>query len=170
MEARRNRFDQVRLPKWAVRVKKLVHSKKVMDWCGLPYPGHPKGCPNFNSGKQKCPFETKYITEILDIQKPMFLVWGEFDLGSHVKIMKEKHPNWTGRQCRNILYWQSRSKKQMRIRAAQLSNMLDANKMIEMGEAHGVNLYATALNSGLKLEKIKDLKICRHIAIIGWRI
>lgn len=163
MEGRRNRSYEV------IRVKKLVHSRRVPDWCGLPYPGHPKGCPNYYSGRAQCPPVAPYITEIMDLRRAMYLVHSEFDLEAHVTEMERKHPYWTERQLRNVLYWQSRSKKQMKMRAIDLAKRIGANSICLMGEAAGVNLYATCALSGLKLEKIKDLRICRHVAIVGWK-
>ena len=163
MEKRRNRFNQV------VKVKRLVHSPEVPDWCGLPYPGHPKGCPNYYSGRLCCPPEAPYITEVLDLSRDIYLVHSIFDLEEHMKKMKKKHSNWTERQLRNVLYWQSRSKKEMKEKAFAFAKHIRANKICTMGEAAGVNLYATCAVSGLKLEKIKGLKICRHVALVGWK-
>ncbi len=36
-------------------------------------------------------------------------------------------------------------------------------------EAHGVNVYATCFCSGLKIQKIKNIITCRHIALVGFR-
>ena len=154
---------------WIKKAKKIIHNRKVLDWCGLPYPGHPKGCPNYCSGKPKCPPEAPYVTEIMDLARPVYIVYSEFDLAGHMAKMKSRHPHWTERQQRNVLYWQNRSRKQMRDRAIEAAKILRANKICAMGESAGVNLYATCYLSGLRLEKIKDLKICRHIALIGWR-
>jgi hypothetical protein len=158
-------------PPWVVEVKELVHHPKVKDWCGLPYPGHPKGCPNFDKpGKAKCPYNTPYITEILDLTQPCYLVFSEFDLAGHVEKMRTKHPHWSERQLRNVLYWQSRSRKQMKERSIEFAKRIKANKIIAMGESYGVHLYATAFKSELKLDSIRHMKTCRHIAIVGWRI
>ena len=166
MEARRHRFDKIEK---MILAKKIIHNTKVSDWCGLPYPGHPKGCPNYCSGKAKCPPVAPYITEIMDLDRPVYLVYSEFNLAAHMAKMKKRHPHWTERQQRNVLYWQSRSKKQMKERAAEAVRILGADTICTMGEAAGVNLYATCRLSGLKLEKIKGLKICRHVALVGWR-
>ena len=46
--------------------------------------------------------------------------------------------------------------------------ILKATRFEPCGESIGVNLYATCLISGLKLERIKGLSICRHIGLVGW--
>ncbi len=44
---------------------------------------------------------------------------------------------------------------------------LGLNTITTCPEGMGVNVYATARAHGLILEKIRDLKMCRHIALIG---
>lgn len=157
-----------RKPYWIVRVKKLIHKKAVRDWCKFPYHGHPKGCPNYGK-KEQCPPQSKYITDIINVNKPIFMVFSEFDLGKHMSKMKKKHPQWSEHQLRNVLYWQSTSRKQMKERAKKAQSILGTEVIIYMAESNGVNIYATAFHAGLKLEKIKTLKINRHIAFIGYR-
>ena len=108
----RDRFNKIVLPYWAKRVKRLVHTPEVKDWCKLEYYNHPKGCPNY--GKQRrCPPQSPYVTEVFDMGKPLYFVFSEFDLSSHVARMRRKHPHWSDKQCRCVLYWQRKSKKQM---------------------------------------------------------
>ncbi len=65
------------------------------------------------------------------------------------------------------MYWQGTSRKQLRERVAIAKNEKETNITLYCPEAHGVNVYASAKKSGLKLERIKDLKICRHVALLG---
>lgn len=151
-----------------VSVKKLIHYLKVKDWCALPYPGHPKGCPNYGK-KEKCPPQSPYVTDIFDLTKKLYFVYSEFDLAAHMEEMKQRHPHWTERQLRNVLYWQNTSKKEARGLAQKAMRSLKADVYTLMGESLGVHLYATCRLSGLKLEKIKGLKVCHHVALIGWK-
>ena len=153
---------------WLHRVVRLVHSPRVRDWCCLPYPGHPKGCPNYGI-KDRCPPKSPYITEVLDVDKPIYFVHSDFELCSHVSKMKSKHPDWSDRQLRNVLYWQSRSKKQAIIRARYAQSILGTEVIVPMGESLGVNLYATCWHSGVRLEKINELKVCKHVVLLGYR-
>lgn len=157
-------------PYWILEVKKLVVNLAARRWCGLSYPGHPKGCPNYNdSTKLHCPPFCDVINMIFDLSKPVYIVFSEFDLEKHVKHMKEKHPNWSDRQLRNVLYWQNRSRKQLRVRVIVAMNLLKTTASTFVPEANGVNVYATCFLSGLKLEKIKNLKMCHHIALLGFK-
>ena len=148
-------------------IKDLVHHPKVRDWCGLPYPNHPKGCPNFNIDKEKCPPNAPYVTDVFDLEKPLYFVHSEFDLAGHAEKMKIRHPNWTERQCRNVLYWQNTSRKQAKERAILAMEFTRSKKFTLMPEALGVNVYVTGRWCGLKLEMIDGLKICRHVALLG---
>jgi hypothetical protein len=149
-------------------VEELIHFPRVREWCKLPYPGHPKGCPNYGK-RDKCPPKEKYITEIINIQKSMFFVHSEFDLTKHIKRMQLRHPEWSDRQLRCVLYWQNRSRKQMMERANVAARYLQAEVIIPMPEATGIQVYGTCKRSGLLLESIKNLKVCKHVAFIGWR-
>ncbi len=157
------------LPDWILPVKILCHSPKVQDFCRLPYPGHPKGCPNYGV-KKHCPPKAPYITKILDITKPMYLVFSTFDLAAHMRKMHRRHPKWTERQLRNVYYWQNTSRAQLRQRMLQVAmDVPTITVLIPAPEAYGVNMYVTCRHAGLPLEKIKHLKTCHHVGLIGSR-
>ena len=155
--------------KYAFKVKRLVYSRRIQELCGAAYPGHPQGCPNYRSGNPECPYVAPYLEDLTDPGREFWLVFGEFDLAGHVERMKIAHPDWSTRRLRCVLYWQSRSKAMMKRRAAAWANYIGADFIHHRPEAAGVNVYATAALSGFKLERIKNLKTCRHIALVGWR-
>ena len=160
-------FEMYKLPEWIVPIKELIISDKVADWCRMQYPGHPKGCPNYGKNS-KCPPDAPHITEYFDINKQLYLVHSEFDLKSHAEMMKEKHPEWSDRQCRCLLYWQSRSRKQMKERAELAIKLLRTDRVTACPEAMGVNVFVTALLSGLKLDRTRNINISRHVTLIGF--
>jgi len=150
------------------KISKIYFEKRFMDMCGLPYPGHPKGCPNFNKNKKGCPYTTPLINEIVDITKPIYLVGIDFDLEAYEKKMKKKHPNWTNRQCRNVLYWQSKHKKELKKLLLNFIKPFDKNLFTTMKpEAYGVNMCATVRQIGIKLDWHYPLKHVWRIALIG---
>lgn len=154
---------------WAIPVKKLIWKPAVRTWCAFTYPDHPQGCPNYRPGKCD-PDRELWINDLLMVQKPMWLVYSEFNLEAHAQRMKEEHSDWTERQCRNLLYWQPTSKRQMRQRTELFISVTPgADYPVYLPEYYGVNVYATAALSGLELEPIKGLKICHHIALVGKR-
>lgn len=149
-------------------VKTLVLNRKVGDWCQFPYHGHPKGCPNYNK-RWSCPPKIGKISDHFSLNENLFLVNSVFNIESHAKTMKANHPTWSDRQARCVLYWQNSSRKQLRERSRSIMKFLNLNQYTECPEGMGVNVYATGRLSEppLKLEKIHNLNICRHVALIG---
>ena len=156
---------------YVVPIKKLITSNRTGSWCRLPYPNHKTDCPNYGKNKW-CPPQAPMVDEYFELSKPLYIVHSEFDFYGHVEKMRAKHPEWSDRQCACVLYWQGTSRKQMKERVARAMWELGTNASASCPEAMGVNVYATALLSGLKLDRIRHLKTCRHITIIGsklWR-
>lgn len=156
----------MQLPFGIIEAVKIVTSHKTGDWCQIPYPGHPKGCPNY--GRKNCPPGAPFITEIMDLRRPVHIAFSEFNLSVHISKMRAKFPRWTKRQLRNVLYWQGTSRKQMKQRAKIAQFYGGGDVVLTCPEAHGVNVYVTCWFSGLKLQKIKYLSLCHHIALIGF--
>lgn len=152
---------------WLYLIKKLVTNEKVRDWCLLPYPGHPKGCPNY-AVAAKCPPSAPHVSDYFDLSRDLWLVHSEFDLLGHMQRMKAKHSSWSDRQLKCVLYWQPTSRKELKFRRMIASINTGANQWTDIPEAMGVNVYATAALAGLRLQKIKRLSTCRHIALIGF--
>lgn len=133
----------------------IIDPKARGTWCTLPYPGHPQGCPNF--GKKKgCPPDSGRFEELF--QPPFYLVAECFDLKSHATKMKEKHPEWTEKQCRNLLYWQQSVKKKLKNKANNFKDQfLDVNlDLIESPEALGIDLFKTCEKIGISLKRHPD--------------
>ena len=154
---------------WATKIDGLIINKDAATkWCLLPYPGHPKGCPNYNKpGEITCPPVAPFVWDVFD--HPLWLITAEFDLGAHVAGMARKFPDWSDRQLRNVLYWQGGNKKVLRQRTMRGMRLTGLKAYTYRPEAMGVNVYATAALAGIKLDKIKDMRICTHIALIGAR-
>ena len=153
---------------WIYRVQRLVTSPQTGKWCGLRYPNHKHGCPKYGNDA-KCPPQAPQVRDVFDIQKPLYLVHSEFDFAAHVLRMRAKFPAWSDLQCRCVLYWQSRSRKQLGERILMAHHRLGTSIDTTCPEGMGVNVYATARLSGLKLERIRSLSTCRHVALLGWK-
>lgn len=153
---------------YIIKLERLITTEKSGLWCRIPYHGHPKGCPNYGDSKHShCPPHAPNVGEYFDLSKPLYFVHSEFDLEADIERRRKMTPGQTERQYRCVLYWQGSSRKQMRERAKGAMWTLGLNRITTCPEGMGVNVYATARASGLMLEKIRDLKICRHIAMIG---
>ena len=128
-------------------------------WCTLPYPNHPKGCPNFPECCESRPHFNDYqgFNWVAVVEK--------FDLKTHAETMKAKHPHWTERQCRNLLYWQNGVRSRLRKKSESMTYPLMGDVLLDIPEANGVNLYATMSKHGLFLKSNPD--IVYKIMLVG---
>ncbi len=141
-----------------------INSNAYDKWCRLPYKNHKNGCPNYGKRKSCPPFARKF--EEL-IEAPFFLVTQEFDLENQKQKMKEKHPNWTECQCRNLLYWQRGFVRKLKEEAYGYANSLGPDfTVLEVPEANGVNVFQTCKNVGITLEINPQKKVIK-VMIVG---
>ncbi len=147
-------------------VKRLVTTRNAGKWCLLPYDGHKRGCPNFGQ-KPGCPPHGVSIDRLVDVTRPMYLVLASFNVAAHVRKMKELHPKWSERQCRDVLYWQGTVRVELKRNVAYAMRYLGCDAFTYCPEGAGVNVFVTARLAGLALEKVRHLNIDHHIALIG---
>ncbi len=154
--------------KWLIPLKRLVFLPTINKWCQLPYPNHKKGCPNYNNPKRlDCPPRARRIQGFFDLTKLLYFVHSEFDLEADIIRRKKMNPNLTEKQYRCVLYWQGTSRKQLKERVNEVFDDLDVTYACHCPEGRGLNVYATARINGLYLDRIRNLKIVRHIALLG---
>uniref|UniRef100_A0A6M3L0W3 Uncharacterized protein n=1 Tax=viral metagenome TaxID=1070528 RepID=A0A6M3L0W3_9ZZZZ len=144
----------------------IVPLNVANEWCALPYHNHPKGCPNYLMCKHAR--SKKWLAnEFFDLDRPMWIVWSSFDLEKHAKRMKKLHPNWSERQCRNLLYWQRGVDNKTFHLERRIKEKFNLKGYIAIGEGFGINVYATCRNAGLKLEHIRrPIKIVRKLSLL----
>lgn len=155
-------------------VNTLVYDTRIKSWCKFSYPGHPNGCPNYLlPNKPKCPMSTPMVNKFFNLKRPLFFTFVEFNLQEHVNNMRIKHPDWTERQLRNVLYWQAKSKKELKKQVNNLivqmkeKHNLELNAYCTMPESLGIHVYNTMRRHNLFLEKIRHLKTARFVAFVG---
>lgn len=135
----------------------IVQVNPVIDYsvrglCVKPYYNHPKGCPNFNK-KKGCPPNAELFDKVYDLTKPVYAICNIFDLRSHIERMREKHPDWTDRQLRCCLYWQSKARKELMKHIKEFYREYGLEYKVETcPEAMGVNITETLKNVGIILE------------------
>jgi predicted metal-binding protein len=149
----------------------LVIDKKVRNWCKLPYPGHKKGCPNYNKSPV-CPPKIGLVNNIFKLRKKHFLAVVKFNILKHAYRMKSKHPAWSDRQCRCCLYWQNTIRKKLRNLCEETikdynSYFLDLSYTLTP-EAMGVDVFKSLKKVGLYLER-NPQEIIYKVALIGER-
>ena len=152
----------------------LINGSLVLDhramgeWCVLPYPDHPKGCPNF-AKKKTCPPNAPNFLEYIDVCKSLWLIAVEFDLATHMARMKERHPHWSDRQARCLLYWQPSVNKRLNNLVAQFRWEYPDTISTVCPEAMGVQVIETAQKLGLNIQPKPQNKIYK-VAIAGYGV
>ncbi len=89
-----------------------VIDNSVRGLCVKAYPGHKKGCPNYNH-KNGCPPKSKIFTDVYDFDQPIYAIVNRFDLDEHRSRMRTLHPSWSQRQLDCCLYWQPKARKDL---------------------------------------------------------
>ncbi len=160
---------------------KLVIEPRARTWCRFPYPGHKRGCPNFDH-KAGCPPRVGLVGDVFDLGLQHWFAIVDFDLAAHMARMKAKHPDWSDRQAACCLYWQNgvRSRLEKLCRASVLLISTEAlpKTMVwrpgcalpiytDCPEAMGVNVFRTAETIGIRLERNPRTTVYK-IALIGY--
>ncbi len=145
---------------------KLVLDSRSREWCRLPYPDHPSGCPNYGK-RSDCPPTACQIEEWIDLSRPHWFIIAFFDLGSHIQRMRSRHPSWSDRQCRCVLYWQSGVRKGLTLICRQFQKGKEGTVMTLTPEAMGVNVIETAERLGIPIER-RPKRLVHKIALIGF--
>ena len=150
-----------------------IQTKPVIDYgvrelCFRRYPDHPSGCPNYGR-RPTCPPECKLLHEVIDLDKPVYVVWSVFDLGVHVDRMRTRHPGWSDRQLRCCLYWQPKARKKLWIEIVHCSISIENGGMKGhlCPEAMGVNVTETMKLLGEILEWPPVTKTYQ-VALVGY--
>jgi predicted metal-binding protein len=139
----------------------------VRNACRERYPGHPKGCPNYGKHPH-CPPKAPPLSKLLDLNKAVYLIAVSFDLRAHVEKMRLKHPKWTDRQLRNLLYWQPSVNKCLKFHVNEFLKASSALRVVYCPEGTGVNIHETARQVGIIL-KWPPKDTVWKIALVGVR-
>jgi hypothetical protein len=144
----------------------LEYKRNFQNWCTLPYPKHPRGCPNYGSKRdlrgikknlksrviRECP-PTRLIDDVLDFSKSIYLIYNKYPLGKDAETRRLTHPNLkTNGDWYNLRYWQGTARKQLYL---ELTRFLEENPgtIVDLcPEAHGVNLLALMQKPGIDIK------------------
>jgi hypothetical protein len=150
-----------------IRVSPVI-DPSVRDLCRKPYDLHPHGCPNFGK-RVTCPPQARLFSDVYDLSRPVWAVVNEFDLARHVAWMRTKHPDWSDRQLRCVLYWQPRARAALYLLIGEAMGYTPQGYMWETcSEAMGVNVTATLAAVGIELEW-PPVSIARQVALIAYQ-
>ena len=148
-----------------IRIKQLRVDIKAREWCLLPYPDHPHGCPNYGK-RDTCPPDAPLVDRFIDTQQPMYLIVVSFDLEQHIHRMMQIHPQWSERQAKCVLYWQAGVNHQLDNECKLFKWSHPAMITTRCPEAMGVNVIATAQLVGIPI-KVKPKDMVYKIALAG---
>ncbi len=151
---------------------KLVHQQRVVpvidisvrDLCKRPYPGHPKGCPNYGK-KPTCPPAAPLWEETC--KGATWLFWKRFNLAEHRERLRKIHPNWSMRQLNCCLYWQKGARKPLEQHIERWNFSGFFKTMCP--EAMGINVSETMKQVGVILEW-PPKEWTYQVAMGGWLI
>lgn len=150
---------------WA-EVKLVMLDCPPGDLCRRRYPGHPRGCPNYGT-RPSCPPAARPIGEIVDLSRPVYVVWNAFAFAEHVRRMKRMHPEWSDRQARCCLYWQRGARRDLKGEVKALTGGSTRYVVLMCPEACGVNVTDTMKTIGIVLEW-PPINITYQVAVVGY--
>jgi predicted metal-binding protein len=144
-----------------------VLDPKVRGMCRLPYEGHPRGCPNYGR-VDRCPPKVAHLDEVYDLGSPFYAVWSTFALGEHAAKMRERHPGWSDRQLRCVLYWQGTARRRLREEVAAFRRERpEVDWLVETTpEAMGLEVGKTVAQVGVALPW-PPAELVYHVALAG---
>ena len=145
---------------------KLIIHMDARQWCKLPYPNHPKGCPNYGI-RLDCPPIIKTLPELFNLNKPHWLAIVDFDIKSHRNKLQKIHPNWSHRQLSCCLYWQGGVRKQLKQLCYNFTSSHPNTTYSTCPEAMGIQIIRTLKEQHIPVStKIKDTVY--KVALIGY--
>jgi predicted metal-binding protein len=149
---------------YEIKPGSIVFTDKTAKWCTLPYPGHPRGCPNYGV-KRTCPpkIDRSPYSDFVRSARFFKLVLVKVDLNQQSAKMLGKHPDWSDKKSRCLRYWQPGAKKAISDyieRTCQPGDFVLGSgsgakvfhKERPSMEAAGINVFQTLKNNGIKFE------------------
>ncbi len=146
----------------------IVLDDRARQWCKLPYPNHPYGCPNYDKS-EICPPKVGLFNDIWDMEHFFYAVVVHFDMKTYISNMKVKHPEWTMRQLRNPLYWQNSVRKVLNNECKRMIKHKTGMDYTLIPEAQGMHVFSTMRNVGIIIKQDPVDEIIK-VGIVGNRI
>lgn len=152
-----------------IPLPEVIYDCRARDgtWCAKLSKDYPKGCPNFPDCPGMCP-------DLLEIEAKLgpfdwYAVVEEYDIAAHEARMHAKFPAWSRKQCRNPRHWQNGVMKRLREKAHRHINHIMEDVLLDIPEAHGVDVVRTMAKVGIKFEWGLQAKTIRKVMLVGKR-
>ena len=144
---------------------KLYIDKRCGKWCQLPYPSHPHGCPNYGQCNY-CPPYAPVISDFFDLTKPHWFLVTEFDLAAHIEAFQIRHPLWSERRLKCVLYWQNQVRSIQRQQIAEFRLGHPSTVFTQLPEAMNTNVLRTLQALQINFETKPRRKVLK-VALLG---
>jgi predicted metal-binding protein len=128
-----------------------VIDKRVIELCKKPYGCNKHGCINWDH-KKGCPPNIETVEKILDLSKPILVVWNVYPYGENADRLQSIHPEWSRKQCECSRYWQGTARKQLKEKVKIFNIIFPDLYVLWTPEATGVHVHKTMKRIGIKLE------------------
>ncbi|MBU7016320.1 MAG: hypothetical protein HXS44_02330 [Theionarchaea archaeon] len=140
---------------------KIDHN--VRDLCRKPYPGHPKGCPNYGK-KKECPPQAPLLEDFIDISQPHYFVVLKC-------IRNGRFPNQesTLEEAQFHSYWSDTLEKILCKYIQEFQKDHPGTVFTYHPSAVGVDVLETARNVGIPLQENPE-KVFHKIVLIGYPV
>lgn len=161
MQEKLKLLDQVEMGDVITPSVAIVIDPKAKGYCKLSYYQHPHGCPNFGI-KDGCPPGTPDFSDLYESEAVIAASWMNF--GQYLELKRQVHPDWKERQLRNLRHWQGRVNSNLRHLVER--SIQPGQTALFSPEAMGVDLFATAANAGIYLERTPET-IVYKIALLA---
>lgn len=143
----------------------LCFDDRVGQWCQLPYPGHPSGCPNHGK-KIHCPPFAPLAYDFFDLNRRHWFLITEFDFISYIEIMQSAHPSWSERHLRCVLYWQNQLRAIQRQQISAFRQLHPNAVFTQLPEAMHLNILLTLRRLNVDFETKPKKKVLK-VALLG---
>jgi hypothetical protein len=144
-----------------------VYLAETWPWCALPYPDHPKGCPNQGCGSASCPPYAPYVEEVIDLTRPVWWVGSAYNLEGHRQRMWDRHPDWSFRQANCLLYWQPSVRKRNKAIIRKFMAQHPGTRAFSP-EGLGVNVTTSLYHAGVDISWKRPLMKVHKGLMVGY--
>ncbi len=132
------------------------------EWCRLPYPDHPDGCPNWGT-TGSCPPYAPLAQDFFSLTRHHWLVAVRFNLEGH--SCNERHPGWKGLECCSD--WQHTVREELSYAVDVFRKHRPGTYVHYCPEAMGVDVFHTLGTFGIPIERNPE-KWVYKVALVGY--
>lgn len=136
----------------------------MRDLCRQPYPGNPKGCPNYGK-KKECPPQAPLLENFIDLLQPHYFVVLEC-IRNGCRINSQEN---TLKEDQFRSYWNDNLEAVLREYIQEFQKDHPGTVFTFHPSAVGVNVLETARNVGIPLEANPE-KVFYKIVLIGYPV